>query len=172
VFEKLTRNVTLNKLSNVGLSDLAVSDANGSVVFYDVVGEHQHSASIEKGMVAEEYHIPVTVTTVRLDDFCNEERIHAPDLIKIDVEMHEPHVLRGMGALIAIHKPAIVIEVLTDAIGAQLTELLAPHGYLFFDIDERSVPVLTPVIRKSSNLNYLACQPHHADLLKLPVHAV
>lgn len=167
VFAKLQHNIRLNHFDNITAWPLALSDESGHRTFYDVIGEHQHSASLEEKMVPAEHQRPVTVEIMRLDEFYLREKINRLDLIKIDVEMHEPHVLRGMGELIPRHRPAILIEVLTDAIASEVQALLGPYGYLFYDIDERSSPALTPVIRKSSNLNYLACQTQHAKLLGL-----
>lgn len=172
VFEKLSFNIRLNRFDNVTAWPLALSDETGQRTFYDVVGEHQHSASLEKEMVEATFHRPVSVETIRLDEFMSREGLNSLDLIKIDVEMHEPAVLKGMGDAIQRHKPAFLIEVLTDSIGSQITERLLPHGYLFFDIDEQGPPVLRPTVLKSTNLNYLACQPLHAAMLKLDTHAV
>jgi FkbM family methyltransferase len=166
VFKKLCHNIQLNGFGNVFAHELAVSDSGGEKTFYDVDSAHQHSASLERDMLDPSMHKEARVQSIRLDEFCRRENISRIDLIKIDVEMHEPQVLEGMGRLLD-DRPAMLIEVLNDRIGEAITNRLAPLGYLFYNLDERSSPVLMPSVRKSANLNYLACQPQHASSLGL-----
>jgi len=40
------------------------------------------------------------VSCIKLDDFIIQSNIDAIDLIKIDIEMHEPEVMEGLKAII------------------------------------------------------------------------
>lgn len=170
VLEKLKRNIELNGFLNVTAWGEAASSESGIKTLYDVAGEHQYSASLEKDMLPAKYHRPIHVPTIRLDEFFVREGLQSLDLVKIDVEMHEPQALLGFGTILGEQKPAVLVEILTEKIGHEITAILKPMGYLFYDMDERSHPRQTNTIEKSGNLNYLCLQPHHAKLLQLPLH--
>ena len=53
----------------------------------------------------------ISVSTVRLDDLVFGAQFPAPTVIKIDVERHELHVLRGMPKIMKEARPHILIEV-------------------------------------------------------------
>jgi FkbM family methyltransferase len=75
-----------------------------------------------------------------LRSFLGEQGVERVDLLKIDVETFEPDVLAGLGDLLHRCRPAMLVEVLHDDVGAAL-ERLCPADYVFFHIDERRGPV-------------------------------
>src|SRR5262249_42109813 len=103
----------------------------------------------------------------RLDFVIRSHGLDGLDLIKVDVEGHEPEVLEGMGPFLAESKPTLLIEVLSDSAGEKLEALLGPLEYLYFDLDEIGPPRKRPHIRKSSHWNYLVAQPAVAETLAL-----
>jgi FkbM family methyltransferase len=105
VAARLRRNIELNGF-NIEVIECAASDADGNATLYDHPGNHQYSASLEISM---EGTVPVRVQTKRLDDV-----LDRADLVKIDVERHEPATLRGMKHLLEQWHPTILIEVLDD----------------------------------------------------------
>ena len=84
------------------------------------------------------------MTAVRLD-----EVVHGPvDLIKLDVEGHEPAALEGMRRLIARSHPVIVsecneylLESCSNTSGRDYIALLNSYGYDVFDLNDLSVAV-------------------------------
>jgi FkbM family methyltransferase len=121
VMARLKANIALNGFA-IDAREIALSDRDGTATFYDFDGVHQYSASLDPQMGGT---IETKVQTRRLDDV-----IDGPvDLIKIDVEMHEPAVLRGMTRILARDRPVILIEVLTDAIKAEIESLTRDCGY-------------------------------------------
>jgi FkbM family methyltransferase len=68
----------------------------------------------------------VTVRSIRLDDLTLCSQVC---LIKIDVEHHEPYVLRGGLRLIGEHRPIIVVEVLHAEAHINSQEILHGMGY-------------------------------------------
>lgn len=82
--------------------------------------------------------------TFRLDDYLEARRIQRVDLVKMDVDGFECHVLGGASRLLATSKPVIVMElapyVLTER-GRSIEELialLAALGYRFFRLEDES----------------------------------
>ena len=98
-----------------------------------------------------------TVKICPLDDL----RLDNIAFMKIDVEGHEPSVLRGATQLLAAQKPVLLIEIERrhNATAFEETEaLLAPLGYSSWRLsDERLVPVA------ASEIDVLQLLPMRAD---------
>lgn len=158
IIPKFKRNMIDNNL-DVQLIEKGVSNECGTKVFYDVKGDHQSSASLSdqklkyfegfKGEINE-----YKIETVRLDTFINKTGI-IPDLLKIDVELHEPEVIEGMGELLFKHKPTLIIEVLTDSVAEKLNKLFDKSSYRFYELDKVNKPKLVSNIKPKSCFNYL-----------------
>jgi len=82
---------------------------------------------------ADEFSIPYPVITKRIDSLLKEEHHHKVRAVKIDTEGHVANVLRGMPKILE-HRPDLILECIEEG----LTEILAPLGYKFFVIDERT----------------------------------
>ncbi|HEX8442040.1 MAG TPA: FkbM family methyltransferase [Allosphingosinicella sp.] len=136
IYGRLNENIELNRF-RIRLERKAVSDRQGVLPIYDSVGTHSYSASLEPDFVPENVSKSL-VDVVRLDEFVAEAGLATPDLLKIDVEGHEPAVLRGMSGIFEKTRPAMLIEVLDDAVGAQLDDILQRFSYLKFGIDEQA----------------------------------
>jgi FkbM family methyltransferase len=165
---RLRHNVDLNRFP-IRVEQMAVSDRSGSLPIYDDLTEHNYSASLEgQGASAVSYEVQVCA----LDDFLGELGNPAIAAIKIDVERHEPAVLRGMRRLLKEQRPALLIEILDGEIGRNIFELVGGLGYRLFHIDEQRG--LRPASALGSigdhNWNHLICtdeQFEHAGLSAL-----
>ena len=85
-----------------------------------------------------------------LDTFTDE--VTGPVVMKIDVEGGEVDVFAHGQSFLAEHRPDMLCEVLPDADGPRLEELLRPFGYRYYhvgadDVRERSAIAPTPVVR-------------------------
>jgi FkbM family methyltransferase len=152
----LTRaNATLNQAGKIRVLECAISDAAGSFELFLPVDDHgliECSASLNPEFRAE-HSEALTVQVTRLDDVLPGVPI---DLIKIDVESFEAHVVRGAEQLIREHRPAIVVEVLeTDAELAALVKAIDYTPYYLF-VDR---------VRKGEAL---VADPASANILLLP----
>ena len=136
-YNLLVKNVQENQFQQKAKTyNVACSDVNGSInvsrisnMF--VVG---HDAGSQQ----------VTVEAMRLDDVI-EETI---DLIKLDVEGHEPAVIRGMTSILARDKPIILSEIneywlrsCSHSSGAEYIGLLTSLGYDVFDVRHLDHPL-------------------------------
>jgi FkbM family methyltransferase len=104
VAEQLRHNIRLNGF-DIEVHELALSDTNGTATFYDFPGDHEYSASLDSRMGGT---VETTIPVRRLDDL-----VDSANLIKVDVELHEPAVLRGAKRLLQ-SKPVLLLEVLNS----------------------------------------------------------
>jgi hypothetical protein len=112
--------------------------------------------------------IETAIQVERLDTFVERMGIDRIDLMKMDVETHEPEVLAGMGRYLEEFAPAMLIEILTDEVGEAVENLVKNIGYLYFNIDDRGGRLKkVEHIRKSDHWNYLLCSPATAKDLGL-----
>jgi FkbM family methyltransferase len=98
-FMSLTRNG--ESLANVQVLNLALSDNQGSAVFYEPVMTDISSLIPIEG--ATKYSVP----TATMDRFV--EQNVQPDFVKIDVEGHEIMVFKGMVGLLGSERPPIIL---------------------------------------------------------------
>ena len=161
------KNLSLNKYNNIKLYEVAVSNSNGLATFYDVDSESQYSATLNKEMLSNiENKVVYEVEVLKLDS-CEEIFKNKIDLIKIDVEMHEPEAIEGMIEIIQRDKPSILMEVLNDEIANKLVLLFQGLGYQYYSIDEINPIIKISDIKASSFHNLLLIQPELASDLKL-----
>jgi FkbM family methyltransferase len=133
VFERLERNLTLNRLGNVVALRQAAGAVDGWAPFFHVPGLIPCSSSLSESFMRSHpilESLPVSV--VRLDTFAREHAVATIDLIKLDTETTEPDVLIGMGPLLGSSRPDIFCEVLPGADADALTSILQPLGYSFY----------------------------------------
>ena len=155
VADRLARNVALNDFS-IAIERKAVSGHSGRVPIFDVMLDHNYSASLEgQGPGAASYEVEV----VSLDDWLLERPANKVSAIKIDVERHEPAVLRGMRRLLAAQQPPMLVEILDEAIGAEVEGLVAGLGYRTFEIHEKRGLKSTDRLERPSRTdrNHLLC---------------
>lgn len=139
-FEKLKLNYQINNFSQSHLYEIAISNNDGTSIFYDYDASHQYSASLNKQMsinIGSSTNLTYTVKTQSLDSFIKEMKISNIDLIKIDVEMHEPEVLEGMVQILSKQRPVILIEILTNEIASYISSIFSEKNYTCFKIDEK-----------------------------------
>ena len=167
VFEKLEENNRLNRY-DIRCVKKAVSDYTGKATIYDRPTEHVLSVTVNRNTISTDPSaIPVEIETIKLADFFREEKITQIDLMKIDVETHEPEVLKGMEQYLQQFRPAMLIEVLSDEIGKRIEAMVAPLHFLYFNIDEKKGVRQTEHIVKSDHYNYLLCSAETARELRL-----
>jgi FkbM family methyltransferase len=167
VFTKLRHNCALNHF-DVICEPVALSDEDGEATIYDLDSVHTYSVTINKNLHGPETSVVERrVKTVKLDTYIDQHAVERIDLLKIDVETHEPEVLAGFREHLAVMRPAMLVEVIRPEVARRLEELVAPLGYQYFDIDETKGPRQVPRITVSRDLNYLLCSPEQARALHL-----
>lgn len=162
-------NVALNPSLNIKLFELAVSNNNGTATFYDLPTSSQYSASLNEDMLASfSNRISYDVSVIKLDDL-EELKNKKIDLIKLDVEMHEPEAIEGMIEIIKANEPTFLIEILTPEIGEKVALLLESIDYCCFSIDEHNTPKYLKEITQSDFHNLLLIKKGKLNLLNLKI---
>ena len=134
-FERLVANVELNGFDIV-TSSFAVSNQNGEAALYAHAAEQLASLESSDEQV-NDTGTPITVKTTSLDDFADAHGLSRVDLIKIDIEGHEPKALDGAERTLAASRPTLLVEVLTGDVGEELWRRLEPLGYEAYRIFEQ-----------------------------------
>ena len=133
VFERLQRNLALNRLQNVIALRQAAGADDGWAPFFHVPGIIPCSSSLSEAFMRGTPGLEtVTVPVVRLDTFARTHGVTAIDLIKLDTETTEPDVLAGIGELLPKSRPDIFCEVQPRGDADALTRILQPLGYSFY----------------------------------------
>jgi len=104
----------VRKLSNVTVVEAAASDRIGEATFHvdarPGAGAVASSLTELKGLAAANMSRPIRVPVTTVDEQVRLADLR-PGLIKIDVEGHEPDVVRGATQTIAAFRPALIFEI-------------------------------------------------------------
>ena len=128
---RLGINVARNK-HQITVMPVALSDKNGAVTMhYNAKVPLTTGASLEDGITAHNTSIKVDCCTL---DSLNIKNVAA---IKIDVERHEPCVLRGGMRTIERDRPSLLIETLDDDMRNEILHML-PRYIVAAELDGRN----------------------------------
>lgn len=158
-FEKLKRNIQLNRMDIVA-EKVALSSKSGTSYLFDFDLDLVYAATLEPTVEESAYSKKYLVSVTTIDQYVSENRIDKVDLIKIDVETHEPEVLLGYSEYFSIHKPIILIEVLFDNVGEKIQSFIEQYSQVkysyFFVHEEFGLQQFERINRKSDTyFNYL-----------------
>jgi FkbM family methyltransferase len=133
VFERLERNIRLNRLHNVVALQRAAGAIDGHAEFFHVPGIIPSSSSLSEAFMGGTAGLTaVPVSVARIETVLRERGVTGVDLVKLDTETTEPDVLAGFGRMLAASRPDIICEVLTRADVEALTAILQPLHYRFY----------------------------------------
>lgn len=130
---KLQAHVAMNRLANVTIREVAVSDRQGTARF-------DSSAGSGVGHLSETGAIQVPTTT--LDALAAE--LPPPRVLKIDVEGAELAALNGGQQLIRSARPVIFLSTHGQALKDQCMDFLRRFGYKFRPVGNRDDLVVIP----------------------------
>jgi len=124
-------NLHLNRISNVDLIEVALSNSNGELVcaHYDA---NDTNMVLHKSNEAPLLGSDIVQASVGDEQLAQREESTPISLIKIDVEGHEPEVIQGLRSTIMEHKPLIVWEAFTRDSVSESRVLLEAMGYKYF----------------------------------------
>lgn len=163
IFPPLQDNVKLNAFDIV-CEKMALSNSNETQVFYDLDSlEFPTSGSLNsdklKKLIAGRTDISeYEVVCKTLDAYLTEKKIGSLDLMKIDVELHEPAVFEGFQRLQEF-RPTIVVEVLNQEVGDRILALTNLNRYGIY---------LLVAPYKVKRLSSIIADPKYRNILLLP----
>lgn len=141
-YEKLCLNSKLNNF-DIRCEQLAVSNKNGKQIFYDVKESNQTSASLSadklKNIVKSE-KLEYEVETIKLSKYISINHLKQVDLIKIDIELHEPEAIEGLENYLINYKPIVIVEILRKSIADKLNEIIDCENYFIFHLGNSGKP--------------------------------
>ena len=167
IYEKLIFNCRLNNF-DIRCLEYGISNYDGVATIFDTPSEHTYSVTLNRNTLSKGAAvIKTSVKTKKISTFIRENNLSEINLMKIDVETHEPEVLEGMEDFLKEFKPTIFVEVLNDEIGKRVELFFQGLGYLYFSIDETQAPERVSHIIARKYYNYLICSEKVARELKL-----
>lgn len=166
---RLARNLALNPGVALTWHALALSDTEGEAEFFAFEGNDSGLSSLRVPLAGDDTRRHTVLTPVSTLDAQRSRMSHPIGVIKIDVQGHEPAVLRGATDTLSRDRPVVVFEHedinFNDAREAgeakqALRDLLTALGYTVFYISRKDPDLLFPV-RWDAPLN--------GDLIALPL---
>jgi len=125
-------NADLNSFGQITVVEAALSSASGTGVLHGL-------GTATARLSAEEQPGGLPVELVSLDDFLAARPGLVPDLVKIDVEGHEPDVLAGMTRTLEDHRPAVLVEL--HGTRGSVVQALQEAGYAVSVVGSTQAPL-------------------------------
>lgn len=160
-FNKYKKNILINKFGAITAENIELSDSDGVADMYDFPDYTPLNATLTNVWhESDSGRKVIKIKTRRLDSYIADLKLNKIDLIKIDVELHEPEVLYGMGKYLAEFQPTIVIEITTEIMWNRIMERFNKLDYLYFYIDELESKTLRKInsYEKFDGYNFLFCK--------------
>ncbi len=160
-FRALRGNVRLNKLKNVRLNNVALSNENKTTTFYLAATSNLGDNSLSPPDTYSGARCEVKCIT--LDHYLETRRIDRVDFMKVDIEGAELLMLQGAKRLFTLKRRPIIVmefeEPRQKAFGnscAQLADVLLKKRYDLFNLETRPLSEYYPSPNDPFTLNILA----------------
>ena len=134
----IENHVALNRLTNVRIFNCGLSDTDGPSMIVATPSPSMGWVALGGLPEGEEGH---AIRLVRGDDVLAELAPSRPTILKMDVEGHEVHALRGLGRFLERRELAVVCEVSHQNLSRagstadEMFRLMKDHGFDAFEFD-------------------------------------
>ena len=137
-FNFLEKNISINGFQNINAHQLALSSEKGKATFYSIINDKfkdmpqlTGDGGLSKTQSGERTKVTFEVNIDSLDHFVSENLGDLKiDLIKLDTEANEHHVLSGANTVLSKHRPIIQCEILKNQIEKEVETILNNYDYL------------------------------------------
>ena len=164
IHKKLAYNSEINGF-DIHCNCTAISNYTGDAVIYTADENFAYSVTVNQNLWVKDWEpIKINIKTTTLKDYIEKHNIHSIDLMKIDVETHEPEVMEGFVDYFFQFKPILLIEILNDKIAEKLNNYFAPCDFDFYNIDELVGIKKVSKLSKSDYYNFLIVPKEKAHL--------
>jgi FkbM family methyltransferase len=155
IHQKLDYNASINNFK-IHTNCKAISNYTGDGVIYTDGGDFAYSVTVNKNLWVKDHQpVKLNIKTITLKEYIEQNKITNIDLMKIDVETHEPEVMEGFIPYFNQFKPILLIEILNDEVAQKLNNYFDVDKYSFYNIDEKAGVRKTISLMKSDFYNYL-----------------
>jgi FkbM family methyltransferase len=164
IYSLLVINVAANGWNNrCKLLNMAASNVEGETKLYVPFSDVTQSASLNlQGVQGDEGYLTDVFQTTVDAVIPENQRV---DLVKIDVEGFEDHVLEGMRRVLADSAPTLIVECNANGPFANVEAILSQFGYDFFHLRrEGPVAVRKIVPDESQRYRNFLCATHGSRL--------
>ena len=165
--KRLLDNISLNGMKNISVQNAALSNAEGTISFFEGPEGHKGISSLRH---LDNAAATLEVKTLPLDSIGS--TLAAVNLIKIDVEGAEQLVLEGTVDILRKHHPYLVIEITDEYLRAfghtaiQLAHFLTELGYRMYRIGSNGLSLMEPE-RAADEKQFNALFAHRAVPISL-----
>jgi FkbM family methyltransferase len=135
----LERNVALNRISNITILDLALSDTVGSTEFSLAQPDGAGHLAVSGAPTGR----TISVRTTSLDEFVFGDGNPPPKLIKLDVEGSEAMVLAGGTRVLAAFHPLLIVDHHSPDCDAIVEAILRETGYRIYPVSNQACELAT-----------------------------
>jgi len=155
IHKKLEYNAGINHFQ-IHTNCKAISNYTGEGVIYTDGSDFAYSVTVNKNLwVNDKEPVKLNIKTITLKEYIEQNNITNIDLMKIDVETHEPEVMEGFSPYFDQFNPILLIEILNDEVALKLNNYFDINKYNFYNIDEKAGIRKTTSLMKSDFYNYL-----------------
>lgn len=152
---RLQHNLQLNKIGNGTLIKAAAFDSNCTLEFQNFgSSDSSYNSAFQSRDASMGAEAIVPVQARRCDDVFDELKLERVDVIKVDAESSELHVLRGAEASIEKFKPLLIVE-LGDfdlpgvPLSREIVDWITAKGYVPYEADGETIQRHMPQERYS-----------------------
>ncbi|MBD2452894.1 FkbM family methyltransferase [Nostoc sp. FACHB-87] len=175
-YRRINHHLWLNKIENVVVEQLALSDSDGTTEFHIPVNGVMTVGSLKPSLFSRGKLKAITVETTRLDTYIEKQKIEKIDIIKVDVEGAEMLFFEGAKATFKHFQPLLILEAIDVACepwgykaSALLSKVQQDYDYVLYEFDEQgylSPHNICETYPSVSNANFLAVPRIKVDCIK------
>lgn len=155
----LVRNIAINRLENVTAYQIALSNQEGEIEFFEIDNPSRYhskynlagTGTLKGEDVADQLFVSRKVRTTTLDSWIAAEGISDIDLIKLDTEGTENLILEGAGKMLREQQPIIICEILFGVIEDKLERIMRQYDYQFYNYRDGKLYKTERLIREADN---------------------